>query len=165
MLSCQCKFSILDSSLLKNLRKIFTLESVLFWNCRGVLPNSLQSHHGTVRGTTEDHEDSQKHFSRERTPTSNSARFNKKPTETDPPRKESDTPLAARACSPEEGDELFSSEYVDKLVASFWSKVDQKIETAVSEYQSSPQASQQTKTENNTQTEAAPRENTQDGKS
>ncbi|XP_078381168.1 uncharacterized protein LOC144663941 isoform X2 [Oculina patagonica] len=61
----------------------------------------------------------------------------------------------ARAHSPEEESELFSTEYVDKLVASFWTKVDQKIEEAVSHYQASPQAGQQSNTQDNAQTQDA----------
>ncbi|KAJ7384261.1 Voltage-gated hydrogen channel 1 [Desmophyllum pertusum] len=57
----------------------------------------------------------------------------------------------ARAYSPEEESDLFSTDYVDKLVASFWSKVDQKIEAAVSHHQPSPQAGQQTNTQDNAQ--------------
>ncbi|XP_068733808.1 uncharacterized protein [Montipora capricornis] len=133
-------------------------------NKRGVLPNS-QNNYGIVPGTTEDHKDQpQEHISRKGTPTSNSPPFDTKPAKTEPSQRESDTPLAATAHSPEEGDELFSSEYVDKLVASFWSKVDQKIETAVSQYQSNPHASQQSDTENNSQTEETSREHAQDDK-
>ncbi|XP_027058377.1 uncharacterized protein LOC113685109 [Pocillopora damicornis] len=69
-----------------------------------------------------------------------------------PPSGETDSSPSARAYSPEEESELFSTEYVDKLVASFWNKVDQKIEEAVSNYQASPQASQPTNMENIAQT-------------
>ena len=136
----------------------------VFLNYRGVLPNS-QNNYGIVPGTTEDHTDNrQENISRKGTPTSNSSPFDTIPAKTEPSQRESDAPLAASAHSPEEGEELFSSEYVDKLVASFWSKVDQKIETAVSQYQSNPHASQQSDTENNSQTEETSREHAQDGK-
>nr|XP_058967289.1 uncharacterized protein LOC131793819 [Pocillopora verrucosa] len=69
-----------------------------------------------------------------------------------PPSGETDSSPSARAYSPEEESELFSTEYVDKLVASFWNKVDQKIEAAVSNHQASPQATQQTNMENSAQT-------------
>ncbi|PFX25269.1 uncharacterized protein LOC111330593 isoform X1 [Stylophora pistillata] len=71
------------------------------------------------------------------------------------PSGETETSASARAYSPEEDSELFSTEYVDKLVASFWNKVDQKIEAAVSNYQASPQAGQQTNLENSAPTDDA----------
>lgn len=89
---------------------------------------------------------------------------NSNPTHTESAQEESDAPSAAGYHSQEEENELFSTEYVDKLVASFWSKVDQKIETAVSQYQSSPQANRQTNADNDAQTETTKRENAQDGK-
>ena len=48
-------------------------------------------------------------------------------------------------------------------MASFWSKVDQKIETAVSHYQSSPQADRQTNVDNDAQTETE-KEHAREGK-
>ena len=89
---------------------------------------------------------------------------NSNPTDKESPQKESDAPSAAGYHPPEEENELFSTEYVDKLVASFWSKVDQKIETAVSHYQSSPQADQQTNVDNDAQTETPEKEHAQEGK-
>lgn len=89
---------------------------------------------------------------------------NSNPTDKESPQKESDAPSAARYHSPEEENELFSTDYVDKLVASFWSKVDQKIETAVSHYQSSPQADRQTNVDNDAQTETTEKEHAQEGK-
>ena len=53
--------------------------------------------------------------------------------------------------SPEDDNELFSADYVEKLVASFWSKVDKKIETAVSQYRTCPQAGQQYTSQENAQ--------------
>lgn len=76
---------------------------------------------------------------------------NTKQTVENSPSRESGASSAVPAYSPGEENELFSTEYVDKLVASFWSKVDQKIETAVSQYQSSPQGGQQTNTQDNAQ--------------
>lgn len=89
---------------------------------------------------------------------------NSNPTDKESPQKESDAPSAAGYHPPEEENELFSTEYVDKLVASFWSKVDQKIETAVSHYQPSPQADQQTNVDNDAQTETPEKEHAQEGK-
>ncbi|RMX56840.1 hypothetical protein pdam_00006303 [Pocillopora damicornis] len=81
-----------------------------------------------------------------------------------PPSGETDSSPSARAYSPEEESELFSTEYVDKLVASFWNKVDQKIEEAVSNYQASPQASQPTNMENIAQTGDAKADDKSNGK-
>ncbi|XP_044179985.1 uncharacterized protein LOC114954405 isoform X2 [Acropora millepora] len=89
---------------------------------------------------------------------------NSNPTDKESPQNESDAPSAAGYHPPEEENELFSTEYVDKLVASFWSKVDQKIETAVSHYQSSPQADQQTNVDNDAQTETPEKEYAQEDK-
>lgn len=69
-----------------------------------------------------------------------------------------------RAHTPEEEAELFSTEYVDKLVASFWTKVDQKIEQAVSHYQASPQAGQQSNTRDNAHPQEAEAEDENNGK-
>jgi len=69
-----------------------------------------------------------------------------------------------RAHTPEEETELFSTDYVDKLVASFWTKVDQKIEQAVSHYQASPQAGQQSNTHDNAHSQEAEREDENNGK-
>ena len=71
---------------------------------------------------------------------------------------------STQAHTPEEDTELFSTEYVDKLVASFWTKVDQKIEQAVSHYQSSPQAGQQSNTSDNAHTQEAEKEDENNGK-
>ena len=49
-------------------------------------------------------------------------------------------------------------------MASFWNKVDQKIETAVSNYQASPQASQPTNMENIAQTGDAKADDKSNGK-
>ncbi|XP_020630625.1 uncharacterized protein LOC110067619 [Orbicella faveolata] len=68
-----------------------------------------------------------------------------------------------RAHTPEEETELFSTDYVDKLVASFWTKVDQKIEQAVSHYQASPQAGQQSNTHDNAHSQEAEREDENNG--
>ena len=59
---------------------------------------------------------------------------------------------------------MFSTDYVDKLVASFWTKVDQKIEQAVSHYQASPQAGQQSNTRDNAHTQEAETEDESNGK-
>ena len=59
---------------------------------------------------------------------------------------------------------MFSPDYVDKLVASFWTKVDQKIEQAVSHYQASPQAGQQSNTCDNAQSQEAEKEDENNGK-
>ena len=59
---------------------------------------------------------------------------------------------------------MFSAEYVDKLVASFWTKVDQKIEQAVSHYQASPQAGQQSNAQDNAQTQDTDAEDENKGK-
>lgn len=56
--------------------------------------------------------------------------------------------MGAQDHSPEDDNELFSADYVEKLVASFWSKVDKKIETVVSQYHTSPQAGQQYTSQN-----------------
>lgn len=69
-----------------------------------------------------------------------------------------------RAHTPQEETELFSTDYVDKLVASFWTKVDQKIEQAVSHYQASPQAGQQSNTHDNAHSQEAEREEENNGK-
>ena len=71
---------------------------------------------------------------------------------------------STQAHTPEEETELFSTEYVDKLVASFWTKVDQKIEKAVSHYQESPQAGQQSNTRDNAHTQEAEKEDENNGK-
>ena len=80
-----------------------------------------------------------------------------------PPSGETVASPGAQAHSPEEESELFSTDYVDKLVASFWTKVDQKIEQAVSHYQASPQAGQQSNTQDNAQTQDAKKEDKNDG--
>ena len=59
--------------------------------------------------------------------------------------------MEAQDHSPEDDNELFSADYVEKLVASFWSKVDKKIETVVSQYHTSPQAGQQYISQENAQ--------------
>lgn len=59
--------------------------------------------------------------------------------------------MGAQDHSPEDDNELFSADYVEKLVASFWSKVDKKIETVVSQYHTSPQAGQQYTSQENAQ--------------
>ena len=81
-----------------------------------------------------------------------------------PPSGETATSPGARAHSPEEESQLFSSEYVDKLVASFWTKVDQKIEQAVCHYQASPQAGQQSNAQDNVQTQDTDTEDENKGK-
>ena len=81
-----------------------------------------------------------------------------------PPSEETASSPGARANSPEEESELFSTDYVDKLVASFWTKVDQKIEEAVSNYQASPQAGQQTNTQDNAQTQDTEADDKSNGK-
>ena len=56
----------------------------------------------------------------------------------------SDSGLKLSSLEEEEDDELFSPAHVDQLVASFWSKVNQKIEAAISSKQESQQADQRT---------------------
>lgn len=71
---------------------------------------------------------------------------------------------STQAHTPEEQTELFSPDYVDKLVASFWTKVDQKIEQAVSHYQASPQGGQQINTRENAHSQEAEKEDEHNGK-
>ncbi|XP_067032164.1 voltage-gated hydrogen channel 1-like [Acropora muricata] len=130
-------------------------------NKRSVLLDAPQNPNGSVYGKMADinDENAQEPSSRDVRPPPNS-----NPTDKESPQKESDAPSAAGYHPPEEENELFSTEYVDKLVASFWSKVDQKIETAVSHYQSSPQADQQTNVNNDAQTETPEKEHAQEDK-
>ena len=120
---------------------------------RDFLPGTPQQHNDIIHGTTEGQtEVAQVRTYRETKASPKSNPSNTTQTGEDSPRRESGAHSAAQAYSPEEENELFSTEYVDKLVASFWSKVDQKIETAVSQYQSSPQGGQQTNTQDNAHT-------------
>ena len=81
-----------------------------------------------------------------------------------PPSGATNATTSTQADTPEEDTELFSTEYVDKLVASFWTKVDEKIEQAVSHYQSSPQGGQQSNTSGNAHTQEAETEDENKGK-
>ena len=81
-----------------------------------------------------------------------------------PPSGAATATTSTQAHTPEEETELFSTEYVDKLVASFWTKVDQKIEQAVSHYQASPQAGQESNARDNAHTQEAQTENESNGK-
>ncbi|KAK2573532.1 Voltage-gated hydrogen channel 1 [Acropora cervicornis] len=130
-------------------------------NKRSVLLDSPPNPNGSVYGKMADinDENAQEPSSRDVRP-----RPNSNPTDKESPQHESDAPSAAGYHPPEEENELFSTEYVDKLVASFWSKVDQKIETAVSHYQSSPQADRQTNVDNDAQTATNEKEHAQEDK-
>lgn len=131
-----------------------------FNNFRDFLPETPQRHNEITPGTPEGYsDDSQVH-----SPRDDKASPKSTPSYTQHTAEESAASPTARAYSPKEENELFSAEYVDKLVASFWSKVDQKIETAVSQYQSSPQAGQQTNTQDNAQTKTTETEDKQNGK-
>ena len=122
-------------------------------NYRDFQPGAPQQHNDITHGTTEGQTDvAQVHAYKDTKASPKANLCNTKQTCEDSARGESGGSSAAPAYSPEEENELFSSEYVDKLVASFWSKVDQKIETAVSQYQSNPQGGQQTTTQDSAQT-------------
>lgn len=81
-----------------------------------------------------------------------------------PPGGATATAPVTQAHIPDEETELFSPDYVDQLVASFWTKVDQKIEQAVSHYQASPQAGQQRNTRDDAHTQEAETEEENNGK-
>lgn len=134
-------------------------------NSRNYLLGTTQKHSEISQATKEGHEDeAQVHTSRNEKSSPKTSTTNTKQTPEVSTGGECGASSTAQAYSPEEENELFSSEYVDKLVASFWSKVDQKIETAVSQYQSSPKAGEQTTTQHNAHTDTTKTEDEQNGK-
>ena len=134
-------------------------------NYRDAPPETPQKHNETTPETTEVYtDDTQAHNSRDAKASPKSTPSNTKHTREGDPGEESGGSPAARAYSPGEENELFSTEYVDKLVASFWSKVDRKIETVVSQYHSSPQAGQQANIQENAQTKTTETEDKENGK-
>ena len=132
---------------------------------RASLHETPQKRYGIVPGTPKtNRDDALVHFPSGTEASPKSTPTSKKHTCDVPPSGDSGASSAARSNYSEDDNELFSTEYVDKLVASFWNKVDKKIETAVSQHHSSPQAGQQCNTDDNGQAKTSEAEDKQNGK-